>query len=329
MVVTPKAVRVRTASGWQDIALRGPPGGGDPVHLAGGFRTGGVLVDGFMRGLFDDTDRVAASLPIDAIGPGKTYTQFRVIGAVNCTAVNGSTNWNVELGLWRPFIDSNFLMSTGVIGLALAVQVTHIDTGWLTIPAQHPSISYGAHLGYRFNALTAIPTVAHLAMSFWVRAPQALSTPMGALVGAPIPWLVSAIPSGYLEFNGQAITQAVYPQLYALFGGNLPDLRDKFLLGASGTYGVGTTGGEVNHILNTTEMPSHTHVQNSHFHTDIGAFVNLQPSISGGNTLGYGIGAAGVQAVAAATPTNQNAGGGGAHNNMPPYRAVRWITVAG
>src|SRR5215510_1907218 len=40
-------------------------------------------------------------------------------------------------------------------------------------------------------------------------------------IGSPIPWLVTAIPAGYLEFNGQPITNAAYPILFGLFGANL------------------------------------------------------------------------------------------------------------
>ena len=39
-----------------------------------------------------------------------------------------------------------------------------------------------------------------------------------------------------------------------------PDLRGRFILGASDGHAVGSTGGEENHTLNVNEMPSHTHV---------------------------------------------------------------------
>ena len=44
-------------------------------------------------------------------------------------------------------------------------------------------------------------------------------------VGSPIPWLVTAIPAGYREFDGSAIVQATHPKLYALFGATMPDSR--------------------------------------------------------------------------------------------------------
>src|SRR5215831_593615 len=55
----------------------------------------------------------------------------------------------------------------------------------------------------------------------------------GPPIGVPLPWLTNAIPSGYLEFAGQAITSAAYPQLFALFGATLPNLRGAFLYGGA------------------------------------------------------------------------------------------------
>jgi microcystin-dependent protein len=176
-----------------------------------------------------------------------------------------------------------------------------------------------------------------------VTGPQGPPGVPGALVGAPIPWLVSTIPSGYLEFNGQAITEAQYPQLYALFGANLPDLRDKFLFGASATYPVGSVGGTATHTLSAAEMPAHSHTVNSHNHGG----GNHSHSLAGGNPWaanGVGHTADGTawqantnvmsiafsgNTISSEAPGTNSQGSGAAHNNLPPYRAVRWITAAG
>ena len=89
-----------------------------------------------------------------------------------------------------------------------------------------------------------------------------------------------------------------------LFGGTWELLKDRFLLGAGGTYGVGTTGGEAQHMLTINEMPSHRH--------------NMLRS-GGGNTHlgvvnGDGIGNHGAN--------TSEEGGNQPHNNMPPYLAV-------
>ena len=133
-------------------------------------------------------------------------------------------------------------------------------------------------------------------------------------VGSPMPWLVSAIPAGYREFDGSAIVQATHPKLYALFGATMPDLRGRVLMGTDGTHAIGTAGGEAAHALTVPEMPSHTH--------DGYIYVNAQPTGIGGNTVAaFNTGTGALVALPA--------GGNGSHNNLQPYRTVRWITVAG
>lgn len=51
------------------------------------------------------------------------------------------------------------------------------------------------------------------------------------LSGAIVMWGTSTVPSGWLECNGQST--AGYPNLIALFGTNLPDLRGEFVRGWS------------------------------------------------------------------------------------------------
>ena len=64
--------------------------------------------------------------------------------------------------------------------------------------------------------------------------------------GAIVAWSgsVDAIPVGWALCNGENGT---------------PDLRDKFILGAGGSYSVGAAGGEAAHTLTTLEIPDHNH----------------------------------------------------------------------
>ena len=54
---------------------------------------------------------------------------------------------------------------------------------------------------------------------------------LDALLFSPIPHPSSVPPSGYLAMQGQTISAATYPKLYALYGATLPDLRGEFIRG--------------------------------------------------------------------------------------------------
>ena len=113
-----------------------------------------------------------------------------------------------------------------------------------------------------------------------------------------------------------------------LFGGTWEKIEDTFLLASGTNYATGTTGGEATHTLTTEEMPSHTHTQNAHSHT-IGSLARY--TISGKASAAVGDGSGNVQnyKTGSTTATNQNTGGGQAHNNMPPYLVVNvWKRTA-
>lgn len=123
-----------------------------------------------------------------------------------------------------------------------------------------------------------------------------------------------------------------------------PNLKDRFVVGVGDRFGTGKprdlTGGEEEHVITINEMPRHTHTQNAHTHSDAGhyhssassGFSALAPTpqpngnYSRSSGTGYvadvGTGSANIQNN---TATNQNTGGGAAHNNLPPYYAIAFI----
>jgi len=120
-------------------------------------------------------------------------------------------------------------------------------------------------------------------------------------------------PVGYIHISTVSTSPA------ELFGGTWEQIKDTFLLACGTTYQAGATGGEANHVLTENEMPTHTHKQNPHKH-----------SVEEAGTSGTGYGfvdssearSSGMKYTSYETATNQNTGGGEAHNNMPPYQAV-------
>jgi len=99
----------------------------------------------------------------------------------------------------------------------------------------------------------------------------------------------------------------------------VPDLRDRFIVGAGSAYDVGKMGGEATHTMTTEEMPSHTH----EFAQDI----NLDKV--GGYTAGDSIGGKGFKSsdsdVHFHKYNTKSTGGGKAHENRPPYYALCYI----
>jgi microcystin-dependent protein len=75
------------------------------------------------------------------------------------------------------------------------------------------------------------------------------------LSGQIVMWGTSTVPSGWLECNGQST--AGYPNLIALFGTNLPDLRGEFIRGWDNGRGV-----DVDRVLlsaQAQDIQPHTH----------------------------------------------------------------------
>ena len=146
----------------------------------------------------------------------------------------------------------------------------------------------------------------------------------GVPIGAILMWsgTIASIPTGYFLCDGN---------------NNTPDLRDRFIVGArqddagvaktNVTGSLTTTGGAATHTLTVAEMPVHTHVQDAHWHQ----ILRERSSTSGTQSTQIARTADTSSAIDTnvytenTTATNQNAGSGSAHNNLPPYYALAFI----
>ena len=76
----------------------------------------------------------------------------------------------------------------------------------------------------------------------------------------PIPYPKAIPPEGFLMMMGQSIDQPVYPNLYALYGSVLPDMRATFIRGWDNGLGIDT--GRALLSLQLDEFKSHNHNRN-------------------------------------------------------------------
>ena len=149
---------------------------------------------------------------------------------------------------------------------------------------------------------------------------------------------LQVIPGGVIVMWSGSIGSI--PSGWALCDGdnNTPDLRDRFIVGAGSSYGVGSTGGEATHTLTTTEMPSHTHnggtfaagSAGAHTHT-YNNYLGMEHSDDGEGahsptmqTVSTSTGSAGAH-THAISGVSGSIGGGGVHENRPPYYALAYI----
>lgn len=103
----------------------------------------------------------------------------------------------------------------------------------------------------------------------------------------------------------------------SLFGGTWERISERFLLGASGSFPAGATGGESAHTLTQSELPNYSlSVTNGSnvIRSKTGSFADAYVQTQSG---GWGI-----PNWESKTVTVASGGSGKAHNNMPPYLAV-------
>lgn len=124
-----------------------------------------------------------------------------------------------------------------------------------------------------------------------------------------VPTLSSIYPVGAIYLSTVSTSPA------SLFGGTWQQITGRFLLAAGDGYTAGNTGGEAAHALSAGEMPSHSH--------NLIEPTNANNSIKWGTMAGSDAWALSKRAASYDyNLSTNNAGGGAAHNNMPPYLVV-------
>lgn len=146
--------------------------------------------------------------------------------------------------------------------------------------------------------------IAVLDGSGWVyyRTPEEIKTDISVDTKTIID-TIYPVGSIYITLN-QTSPSKLFPGTY------WKQIKNRFLLSASSTYSALSVGGEATHTLTENEIPAHQHSI-------------WYPNAGGEQSAAIGYPEAGSKNTwyAEASKTS-SAGGGGAHNNMPPYLAV-------
>lgn len=146
-------------------------------------------------------------------------------------------------------------------------------------------------------------------------------------IGTVILWPAVAIPTGWLECNGQSLSRTTYGSLFAVIGTiwgfvdsthfNVPDMRGRVPMGRNPTAFSGISArplaslaGEETHVLSVAEMPAHTH--------DI---TSRENSTGGANARLANAGATGTNTTTIST----SQGSGTAHNTMQPSMTLIYL----
>lgn len=140
------------------------------------------------------------------------------------------------------------------------------------------------------------------------------------------------IYNGIIPIGGIILWSGALPSLpdsWKLCDGNngTIDLRDKFIVCSGGLYNTGATGGATTVTLNVNEIPAHSHeiTDPGHSHdVEIPTGVQGQVPSDGGQNVSKPPGAGETSGATTGITINQT-GGGGAHENMPPYYALAYI----
>jgi microcystin-dependent protein len=164
----------------------------------------------------------------------------------------------------------------------------------------------------------------------------------GVNTGIIVPWGSASIPSGFLECNGQSVSQVTYAALFAVIGTtygnpgggnfNVPDLTDRTVVNKSNNKNLASTGGantvtptgNVSLTVGDTTIDANTLAAHTHTMINIGLGpqfgVFLPGTGVGSGTLGNA-GTGGSHTHTVSSPTFS----GSASSVLQPYITMVYI----
>lgn len=229
-------------------------------------------------------------------------------------------------------------------------------------PASHPTFGTVRQLNPLRVSLDTAPTVwlgyappcvntypSYVGQRVWVETHGRQVVIIGVLVtagpsgvspdiGMGYIWTPNAtIPGNCIEANGIAQLIADYPALYAVYGqfyagGNgsttfgIPNYTGRTIVGKkTGTFStVGGVGGTESETLTVAQMPAHDgHI--SGYSGTLAAYLAAPGGLTAYADTGHGWKQYRGNEI---YPYHFEVGGGGSHNNLPPYAVARWVIRA-
>jgi hypothetical protein len=273
--------------------------------------TGSISVTGGING----TLSTAAQPNVTSVG---TLSSLSVAGSITGTLATASQPNITSVGTLTSLSVSGSLVGT----LSTAAQPNVTSVGTLT------SLSVSGNVTGGNLSVTGISSLQGI-----VTAPTAgngTSNTQVATTAFVANSLTNVLPSGVIVMWSGSV--ASIPAGWFLCDGtnSTPDLRDRFVVGAGGTYNPAATGGSANAIV-----VSHTHTASSvvtdpgHRHTYNAPAGFVDEGFSGSAVAGIVLSNTGnaVTGITVAT-TIASAGSSGINANLPPYYALAYIMKA-
>lgn len=175
-----------------------------------------------------------------------------------------------------------------------------------------------AHNWEQTTGITVAETI-----TFWEEIYTQFSQGDFCMIGAIMAILNDSTPDHMLLCDGSTFAKDDYPELYDVLpteliidadNGSVPDLRETFVIGAGASIQEHDTGGASTHILSEAEMPAHAHLYDKEIYNIDMETVGIPDP--------FGVGIPPIPTL------TSSKGSGNAHNNMPPYYALKYVVIA-
>ena len=182
---------------------------------------------------------------------------------------------------------------------------TYESKKYATIPIAATQVADGSVTNAEYQFINTVSSNVQTQLDSKLDSAGAFVVQTGMIL--PFSAAAASTPTGYLLCDGSAVSRSTYSALYALVANtygagdgsstfNLPNLQNRFVIGRSGTYGLGTTGGSTtssftpsgsvsvsvnNHTLTVSQIPSHSHTASTSISGTV-TLSNLKNQFTGG-----------------------------------------------